>query len=103
ACERTERGRDCHKDHHPVGSVWIMSNAFGLANRTIDCERCGRPYEANDKDAARWNARFSAGTLIGYICPRCQTAADSLEAQVNGIELEDSQVGFLDQRGWRAL
>lgn len=69
-----------------------MNNAFGMTNTTPHCERCGRPFKDGDDDASLWNIRFDAGSPRGHICPRCQTGIDSLEADINAIELESNGV-----------
>lgn len=49
----------------------------------IRCSRCGRRYRDHHSDAQEWNLTASAGIVVGYICPGCQTPEEDLEAQVN--------------------
>lgn len=47
----------------------------------IQCSRCGertRPVKA-----VGWNATFSAGRVVGYLCPACQTPEENVEAEIN--------------------
>lgn len=80
-----------------------MNNAFGMTNTTPHCERCGRPFKDGDDDASLWNIRFDAGSPRGHICPRCQTGIDSLEADINAIELESNGVRPLNAQDWTAM
>lgn len=67
------------------------------------CERCGKRYREHLAQADQWNVRMVAGYPKGLICPGCQTAGDSLEADVNAALLGDTQLSVIDGDGWTAL
>ncbi|EYT51538.1 hypothetical protein H483_0118070 [Dietzia sp. UCD-THP] len=62
--------------------------------KVIKCDRC-RKRCRNDEG---WNAVYEDGFVIGYLCPKCQTSEESLEAQVNDATLDYSKT-FIDELG----
>lgn len=52
--------------------------------RIARCDRCGRKVR-NDRHA---NTVFKAGAIAGFLCGRCQTADESLEAQINEATID---------------
>ena len=57
------------------------------------CMRCGLVYDGGRSDAAKWNAVFDRGALVGGLCPDCQTPEEDLEAQANEATIDYEVVG----------
>lgn len=68
-----------------------MGNALMTQSMPTHCKRCGREFSEEVRDATEWNVDFASGYITGLICPRCQTPEDSLEAQINDIELNGAE------------
>lgn len=60
------------------------------SNSIVRCSRCRAKVKV--KRAENWNATFSEGLLVGFLCPRCQTPEEHLEAEVNFATLDYSSV-----------
>lgn len=45
----------------------------------LTCSRCQR----TGRDRGNWNGQFRAGRLVALICPRCQSADENAEAEIN--------------------
>lgn len=80
-----------------------VSNSFMPLVKPTHCKRCGRPFVSSDKDSGLWNVDMVAGAVRGYICPGCQTADESAEAEVNQIEMENARLGTLTPAELRAM
>lgn len=52
------------------------------------CSRCGLRIR---RDLVGWNVVFDQGKLVGYLCPRCQTAEENAEAVINESTLDYSR------------
>ena len=52
----------------------------------VTCDRCKRSAKAEKAAAAMWNVTIKDGQAVGYLCPRCQTPEEHLEAAVNEVE-----------------
>ncbi|OAH41764.1 hypothetical protein AYJ66_07270 [Dietzia cinnamea] len=62
--------------------------------KVIKCGRCRKRC----RNAEGWNAVYAQGYITGYLCPKCQTPEESLEAQVNEATLDYSK-SFIDEFG----
>ena len=51
------------------------------AAKVVRCDRCRRRC----RNTAGWNSDLIAGLVVGYLCPRCQTPQEDLEAELNLI------------------
>lgn len=60
------------------------------SNSIIRCSRCRTKVKV--KRAESWNATFSEGVIAGYLCPRCQTPDEHLEAEINFATLDYSRI-----------
>jgi hypothetical protein len=50
------------------------------------CSRCGR----RPRDDTGWNVALEDGYAVGFICPECQTAEESVQAELNDAILDYS-------------
>lgn len=50
--------------------------------KTIVCDRCARHIRGK-RDELRWNVTMRRGSIVGFLCPDCQTTTENLEAEVN--------------------
>lgn len=55
--------------------------------RIIKCHECGKRLRRITSECA-WNAIFSDGAIVGYLCPGCQTPTQNAEAVVNQATLQ---------------
>ncbi|MGY5124366.1 hypothetical protein [Streptomyces nigrescens] len=68
-------------------------------SQAIRCSRCNRRYRKWSAGADQWNAVLEEGYFTGiYLCPRCQTPEENLEAEVKESTL-DYERGHLDEQG----
>lgn len=68
-------------------------------SQAIRCSRCNRRYRKWSADADRWNMVFEGGMFTGaYLCPRCQTPEENLEAEAQQATL-DYERGYIDEEG----
>jgi hypothetical protein len=56
---------------------------------SLSCGRCGAraPKDLTSAAAEDWSGKWERGRLALVLCPRCQTPADSAEAEVNAAML----------------
>lgn len=50
-----------------------------MSGKVVRCDRCRKRW----RDQPNWNEVYIAGLVIGYVCPKCQTAEEWSEAEVN--------------------
>lgn len=55
-----------------------------MAKKVVKCSRCGKRMRRMDG----WNAVFKNGSAVAFVCPDCQTEAESIEAEVNAATLD---------------
>lgn len=51
----------------------------------IRCSRCSARMRNHPE---RWNCTLRRGVVVGFLCPRCQTAEENAEAEVNEATLD---------------
>lgn len=58
-----------------------------MSTKVVKCSRCRKRWRGQDG----WNDDYIAGLVIGHVCPECQTAEETVGAEVNLVLAPPSQ------------